>query len=124
MSTILIIEDEGFIRECLTTYLSEEGYDVLGADSGEAALELAAGRPVDLFIADIRLHGMDGLVTLRQLKARCPTAQAFIFTGSLEFRITEELAAWGLDRDHVIYKPIRDLRLLLAKIQALGLYPG
>ena len=63
MSTILIIDDDDQLRKSFHKLLSEEGYTVEGAASGEAGLEIVKGRIPDLVIVDIRLPGMNGLET-------------------------------------------------------------
>ena len=66
-ATILVVDDEPLIRWSLSERLKSEGYDVLEADTGKAALEkLAEG--VDLVLLDYRLPDTDGVSVLRQVK--------------------------------------------------------
>ncbi len=65
--TILVVDDEALIRWSLTERLKSDGYEVLEAETGQAALEtLAEG--VDLVLLDYRLPDTDGVAVLRKIK--------------------------------------------------------
>jgi two-component system, NtrC family, nitrogen regulation response regulator NtrX len=65
--SVLIVDDELGIRESLTGVLQDEGYLVDAVESGEACLELLAGKIFDVVMLDIWLPGMDGLETLEKI---------------------------------------------------------
>lgn len=65
---ILVIDDEKGLRSILSKILTDEGYEVLSAASGEAAVELIKHNPVDLALVDFKMPGMDGIQTIRRLK--------------------------------------------------------
>ena len=72
-ATILVVEDEDDIRDLLAFTLAREGFAVLQADSGPAALEQAGYKHPDLILLDIMLPGMDGLNVYKRLQ-REPSA--------------------------------------------------
>jgi len=121
--SILIVEDEDYIRESLAYYFEDEGYSVTAVESGEKAIAKAERRRFDISIVDIRLSGIDGTRTIQRLKELDPTTHVFVFTGSLEFQITGDLAKLGLTEDFIIYKPINDIAIIGNKIRALGFAP-
>ncbi len=78
---ILVIDDELFVRELLLEFLSTEGYEVSLADSGEKAVELMQTQPADLMLVDLKMPGIDGIETLKQIKKIAPDTLAIIMTG-------------------------------------------
>jgi CheY-like chemotaxis protein len=71
---ILLVEDEQVNRELFRRRLTAKGFDVLPAESGERALELARAERPDLVLMDLGLPGIDGWEATRQLKADPATA--------------------------------------------------
>ena len=67
MSTILIIDDDDQLRISFERLLKEEGYAVRTAASGEAGLRMTSEAIPDLVLLDVRLPGMSGLETFRQI---------------------------------------------------------
>jgi len=65
---ILVVDDERSMRELLAIVLRREGYDVLLAESGRAAVELLEREPVDLLISDIKMPDLNGVEVLRAAK--------------------------------------------------------
>jgi len=78
---ILVVDDELFVRELLLEFLSTEGYEVSLADSGEKAVELTQIQPADLVLVDLKMPGIDGVETLKQMKKIAPDTLAIIMTG-------------------------------------------
>ena len=66
--SILIVDDESVVRESLTHWFTEEGYEVEASESADNALNKLAAREYDLAIADIRMPGMDGLELLEKIR--------------------------------------------------------
>ena len=66
---ILVVDDEPPIRKLLRMGLTAQGYEVIDAPNGKAALELLARKP-HLVILDLGLPDVDGLDLLRQLRQR------------------------------------------------------
>ena len=80
MSTILIIDDDDQLRKSFLKILSEEGYAVTGAASGEAGLEQIRQQTPDLVVVDIRLPGMNGLATFKAIHVLEPKLPVIIMT--------------------------------------------
>jgi len=64
---LLVVDDEESIRLLYDQELTDEGYQVLLASSGEEALEILEKEPVDLVILDIRMKEMSGLEALQHI---------------------------------------------------------
>jgi len=81
--TILLVDDEVFIRELGVDVLGQAGYTVLTADNGESALELYRQEQsrIDLVILDLIMPGMGGSRCLRKLLELDPQAQVVIASG-------------------------------------------
>lgn len=76
-----MVDDELFVRELLLEFLSTQGYEVSLADSGEKAVELIHDQPADIVLVDLKMPGMDGIETLKQIKKMAPDTLAIIMTG-------------------------------------------
>ncbi len=68
MKRILVVDDEENIRLLYQDEFSEMGFDVLAAASGEEAVKLIKRKKPDLVTLDIKMEGMNGIETLRQIK--------------------------------------------------------
>jgi two-component system response regulator PilR (NtrC family) len=69
---ILVVDDEGSMREFLEIMLLKEGYEVHSAEDGQSALDMIRRERYDLVITDIRMKPVDGLEVLRHCKAMAP----------------------------------------------------
>jgi two-component system, NtrC family, nitrogen regulation response regulator NtrX len=67
-SRILVIDDESAIRESLKMTLEYEGYEFVGAATGQEGLTLAEREAPDLVLLDVKMPGMDGLEVLDRLR--------------------------------------------------------
>jgi len=65
---ILIVDDEKDILELLEYNLEKEGYTVLKASDGEAAIALLKSNPVDMVLLDIMMPKLDGIETCRRMR--------------------------------------------------------
>ncbi len=116
MSRVLIIEDERKVLRGLERGLQAEGYEVVGAATGEAGYELAATQPFDCLILDRMLPGRDGLEVLANLRRARKTLPILLLTArdAVEDRVD------GLDAgaDDYLVKPFAFAELL-ARLRAL-----
>ncbi len=77
---ILLVDDDASLRALITLRLEANGFDVVTASSGEAALaQLALTRP-DAVLTDIQMDGMDGMVLFRAIQARDPALPVIVLT--------------------------------------------
>jgi class 3 adenylate cyclase len=67
--TILVVDDNEDNRDLLARGLRRQGYEVLTAAGGTAALETLAARPIDLVLLDVMMPDLDGYAVLQRLKA-------------------------------------------------------
>ena len=78
---ILIVEDEASLREITAERLSEHGYRVTQADTGETACSLLAEFAFDVVITDLRLPGMDGMAVIEKARELYSEIVAVVVTG-------------------------------------------
>lgn len=79
---ILVVDDDPEVREILAETLTEFGYGVIQAGSGEEALSLLGGGPdFDLVITDVRMPGMSGLELVDEARARRPALRVIVISG-------------------------------------------
>jgi UDP-3-O-acyl N-acetylglucosamine deacetylase len=78
---ILIVDDEASILRALEGILMDEGFDVVHAHDGEAALERLQEQPCDLALLDIWMPGTDGIQTLQRLKAMQTNVCVIVMSG-------------------------------------------
>ena len=77
----MIVDDEKDFVEMFSLRLEGEGERVSTALNGVDALDLLDEIPIDVVILDIRMPGIDGIETLRQIKARHPLVEVILLTG-------------------------------------------
>ena len=78
---LLLVEDEGPLRQAIAEQLGDRGYQVKQADSGEAALAHLAEFAFDIIVTDLRLPGIDGSAVIEAAVARYPHLIAIVVTG-------------------------------------------
>jgi DNA-binding response OmpR family regulator len=66
--TVLVVDDEPMLRNLLSRLLRMEGYEVLEAEDGQAALDVVAGQKPDLILLDVMMPARDGLEVLGDLR--------------------------------------------------------
>jgi DNA-binding NtrC family response regulator len=80
VNTILVVDDDDQLRKSFDKLLTEEGYAVQSAASGEAGLNLVQQRVPDLVILDVQLPGMNGLEAFKAMHAVEPKLPVIIMT--------------------------------------------
>lgn len=111
---LMIVDDEERFLSTTQKLLQKKGIDVLTASSGAAALEQLRAHPVHVVILDVKMPGMDGVATLKEIKRQYPMVEVIMLTG----HATVESAVEGLKTGAVDYlmKPA-DLDQILEKAQ-------
>jgi pilus assembly protein CpaE len=118
MATILVADDQADIRELLEITLSRRGHEVLLADSGPRALELADKVVPDLAILDVNMPGLEGTQVTRELRTRKATAKLPIMLLTALSDEADTLAGFAAGADDYVTKPFNP-RELAARVQAL-----
>ncbi|KPK29967.1 MAG: response regulator receiver protein [Nitrospira bacterium SG8_3] len=109
---ILLVDDEEGIRKVLGISLSDSGYQVFTAKSGEEALQIFKEQAPPIVMTDIKMPGMDGIELLQKMKKENPDAEVIMITGHGDM----ELAIQSLKHEATdfITKPIHDDALEIA----------
>jgi DNA-binding response OmpR family regulator len=113
---ILIVEDERAVARGLQYGLAAEGFDVLWADTGKKALEMARQDDPKLILLDIRLPDISGFDVCRQLRSEGARQPILMLTARDE--AIDKVLGLELGADDYVVKPY-DLRELIARIRAL-----
>ncbi len=80
-ASILLVDDDSAFRHVMAGELRRLGHDVAAAASGEEAIAKAAELDPSIILLDLRLPGIDGLETLKNLRTRAPSAEVVMLTG-------------------------------------------
>jgi two-component system KDP operon response regulator KdpE len=111
---ILVVDDEPQLCRVLRATLTEHGYDVQDARSGDAALVLMRESRFDLILLDVSMPGMGGLETCRTIRASSEVAIIMLTVHALE---REKVAALDAGADDYMTKPFSAPELL-ARVRA------
>jgi len=120
---ILVIDDDIGIRESLFLVLNDAGYQVDTVESGEQGIEKVKRNKYDLIFLDIKMAGMDGIQTLREIRKMGKKIPVYIITAFQKeyFRQLERAMQDGVDFE-VIEKPFDRKRLLSLVEDILEIY--
>lgn len=119
MSRILIVDDDPSTRFVLRLILEKEGYEVIEAAHGEAALDVVRSDPLpDVVMTDLMMPIMGGLELIQRLRAEPRTASISIVVVSSNPEAARSLKATGLV-DAIISKPF-DAAALAGGIRAVA----
>ena len=81
-TVVLLVDDEVPFVEAMTRRLTKRGLDVKNAFSGDEALQsLKKLKHIDVIILDVKMPGMDGLETLKEIKKGYPMVEVIMLTG-------------------------------------------
>jgi DNA-binding NtrC family response regulator len=102
---VMVVDDDRYVLDLLSEFLSDEGYDVSTAESGETAIERQESAPVDIALIDFRLPGIDGLETIRRIGRISANTVTIIMTGFPT--LDSSIAALRLGASDYIVKPFK-----------------
>jgi DNA-binding NtrC family response regulator len=109
--TVLIVEDNDFVRMQIASYLKEADYATLEAREGEAALDAMKANPgIDLAIVDVRMEPVGGFEFVKDIRSREIQTPVILVTGDQTSDILEQAGKLGVSA--VLMKPIEKKRLV------------
>ena len=80
-TTVLLVEDDAPLRRSLAQWLALNGFEVLQATNGNAALGMMTGKALDVVLSDVRMGGMDGLELLSVIRTKWPDLPVVLLSG-------------------------------------------
>jgi DNA-binding response OmpR family regulator len=114
-SKILIVEDEAIVADVVSRYLRRDGFQVVIASDGQAALEIAREQSPDLVLLDLMLPKIDGLEVCRRLRA---ISSVPIIVVTAKGDEADRIVGLELGADDYVSKPFSP-RELVARVRAV-----
>jgi two-component system response regulator PilR (NtrC family) len=115
-SRVLVVDDERSMRELLSIVLRRDGYDVVVAADGRAAVDILARERVDVLITDIRMPELTGVDVLREAKRIDPAIISIVMTAFASTdTAVDALRLGAADYVHKSPNAVHDLRLRVRK---------
>lgn len=111
---ILIVDDEADFLEVMAERMSNRGIEVTTAPSAQEALRQVESGSFDAVILDLKMPEVDGLETLKAIRARQPEAQVILLSG--QATLQDGIAAMKLGALDFLEKPA-DMNVLMEKIR-------
>ncbi len=110
--SVLLVDDEEEFLATVLKRLKKREINAGGAENGEEALKILDRDPVDVVVLDVKMPGMDGIQTLREIKKRFPLIEVFMLTGHASMEVAIEGMEIGafdylmkpVDIDELLYK--------------------
>jgi serine/threonine protein kinase/CheY-like chemotaxis protein len=115
--TLLVVDDQEDNRDLLTRRLQRQGYRVLTAANGPAALQTVAGEGVDLVLLDIMMPGMNGVEVLRFLRKEHTAVDLPVIMVTAKVDSEDVVESLEEGANDYVTKPI-DFPIILARVQA------
>lgn len=107
--TVLVVEDNDFVRMQICTFLKSAGHNVIEATEGNAALDVM-GEDIDLAIVDVRMEPMGGFEFISMIQADGYDIPVILVTGDQDSSLLEKAGRLGVVT--VLMKPVQKDRLL------------
>src|SRR5690625_5512493 len=113
-AALLVVDDEPYIRELLSTVVRVAGFDVVSAANGAEALRLAEQTDVDLLVLDVMLPDMDGFTVTRRLRQIGMNAPVVFLTARDD--TSDKITGLTVGGDDYVTKPF-SLEEVVARIR-------
>jgi DNA-binding response OmpR family regulator len=117
---VLVAEDDEDILELVVFDLEDEGYEVLTARDGEAAVALALERRPDLILLDVAMPGLDGYEVTRRLRAEEATRSTPVVLLTARAQVRDVILGFEAGANDYVTKPFRPDELRTRLHAALG----
>jgi two-component system, OmpR family, phosphate regulon response regulator PhoB len=118
MKTILLVDDEAYLRMLVHTTLDDPAYRILEAVDGHQALAMARAEHPDLLVLDWMIPGLSGIAVAQALRQDPATAQIPIIMLTAKSQAVDQAQGHALDLQAYLIKPFSPLELL-EKVQAI-----
>jgi DNA-binding response OmpR family regulator len=113
---VLVVDDEPAIVTLLCDFLDAEGFDVLTAQDGAAALAVLAREPVDCMVLDIMMPGPSGFDVCRQIRARADVPILFL---TAREDASDKIRGFRLGADDYVVKATATPEEVVARVKAV-----
>jgi DNA-binding NtrC family response regulator len=111
---LLLVDDEEDFRTTLANRLRKRKLEVVDVEDGYKAVETVKSRPIDVAVVDVKMSGIDGLETLRQIKQINPLIEVIMLTGHAS--VESGIEGMKLGAFDYLMKPC-DINELILKIE-------
>jgi two-component system alkaline phosphatase synthesis response regulator PhoP len=115
---ILLVDDEPDIVDFLSYNLKKEGYEILTANNGKDAIEIAKKELPHLIVLDVMMPDMDGIETCREIREQKELKEVLIAFLTARSEDYTQIAGFEVGADDYITKPIKP-RVFISRIKAL-----
>jgi serine/threonine protein kinase/CheY-like chemotaxis protein len=114
--TLLVVDDVETNRDLLARRLQREGFEVIHAESGRAALEQLARHRIDLVLLDVMMPGLSGLEVLQAIRSNPATRSLPVIMATAKADSADVVSALDLGADDYVTKPL-DFPVALARVR-------
>jgi DNA-binding NtrC family response regulator len=113
---ILIVDDEPSICKSISRFLEDFDFHVQTVADGKSGLQCIKKTNFDVMIVDLRLPDMPGEEFIKEVHKTNQHIKIFIFTGSLDYALPQDLIEIGLKQEDIFYKTLISFDQILEKI--------
>ncbi len=109
---ILLVDDDGFIREMVKTMLEPEGYELVMCGNVDEAIAAVERKPFDIIVTDLLMPQKTGMDFIKHLKRHKIAVPVLAITGGLENAIDDYVNIGDLYADATLAKPVGKDKLI------------